>query len=368
MRICVDRRRPRRRDAGFALLLALLALLGASAALLAAGTATSPDRAEQMSRRAADLKTARRALLAYAAMGGVHVDPDTGRPGTVPCPDTSEPDGEWFGTMNMGVCGAGKPVFVGRLPWRTLDLAPGEEPPWLVIDGNLANHGFKEPINPDVPDPAGVLEIDGEDGYAAILIAPGDPLDVATGRPSSRAGDYLERVNAVTNEQHTDCAGGPYAETSEDACNDRLLGITADETLDMARRRLLADLERQLRAYYHDDPGGRRLPYAAPAGSEPEQTCRKGLEKGLLPLSAEAASGGKSTACGEGQALDVCAMDPWLRPLSMEAFACTEGGNDWLRFVSYEIDPGCRKPGGPCRVRLAADKGKITRSLELAAE
>lgn len=345
----------RSRQSGFMLILIMLVVMvTGTTVLLAAQLRDASDPVAGAAEAAHDLKAARSALVVYAVRGGVDGNPSTGRPGTLPCPDTSTPGTPGYGEVPVGNNCSGSDVFVGRVPWKTLDLEPAEEPLWLAIDANFVNHSNSEPVNPSEPDLDGALELNGESGFAAVVLAPGLPLAGQTDRPASDVEEYLEGYNVESgpSPRFEHCGGDGGDSRLGQPCNDRALGLTAAALLEMAGRRVLAETEEILRDYY-DGVGSSTLPHAAAAGSAPELPCEDGLPEGGLPLTAgDPATGG----CGGSEFLDVCAMDRWIRPEDLvgelDCGPGVEGGNDWLRLITYSIDLACTQPGQPCTAHL----------------
>jgi hypothetical protein len=156
-------------------------------------------------------------------------------PGRLPCPE----DTSLIGTANEGnqrsSCSNALPE-IGRLPWRSLkvdQLRDGYgEPLWYVI-----SPGFRAaPINTTT---AGQLTIDGHPGgYAALIIAPGPPLDgqnrgaISAGSPPLSI-NYLEGTNAD---------GDASFSIASASINDRILGVTTAELMAPVGRRVLAQI------------------------------------------------------------------------------------------------------------------------------
>lgn len=383
---------------GYALILLMLVIMALGTTLLfrnlSVDARTSPD---SQVRQASDLKEARAVLLLYAFNGGVSNDPTSGRPGTLPCPDMNEPTESGFGEMNVGSCTGEGDVSLGRIPWDTLDMSVPSEPVWLAIDDKFLNHRDTEPVNPDFQqapaDPLwGRLTLDNRDRLAAVLIAPGSPIrlpshDQVTGRESSDAFDYLERVNALTDTESryefTNCGGEPGIGDGDNQCNDRAVGVRASDLMRLARKRVLLEVERLLREA-HRPTAAPQIPYAAAFGSSPLQSCEPGLTHGLLALVPFEASEDEEAppGCRDDDLLfsqepidsngssypEFCELVPvWLRPANPhfeEDFGCDQpgdgddehgpAGNDWLRFVSYELQPDadCSDPSQACVVDL----------------
>lgn len=226
-----------RHQQGFALLLVMLVVVITGTAIFLAfhGTGASA-RSETERTRAQALADAREAVLAYALAGGTG---GTDRPGALPCPDHNG-DGQ-----SQGSACPSDVVSLGRLPHRTLDIPAPEHGLWFVITPELLNDGSV--VNPDVIDDVG-LTINGVDGYAAAIIAPGPPLQgqALRGSDQETPADYLEAGNDDdSSSEFVDCRG-------VDGCNDHVMGIGIDELFANVQRRLLGDVEFALLEFFAD--------------------------------------------------------------------------------------------------------------------
>lgn len=315
--------RPRQR--GFVLLLVLLVLMVAGAALFV--TARAPgdaERAARDSRSAKVMAGVRDAVIAYAGFGGTN-----NVKGALPCPDFDDPGDPGSGQSNSLTCtGGSASVYLARLPWRTIDVDTRTGNLWYGIDADYRDEESEvEPLNPSTP---ASLQVNGEGGYVAVIIHPGDPLAGQTGRPSSTISDYLEEDNADGDQAFTDC-------TDINNCNDRVAGIRIDALWDPVQRRVLGEVEEVLQDY-HAAKG--YLPYAADFGTV---ECVDGNHLGQLPL-----TDGDGDCGGATEALNESDFPVWIRS---EA----QGGNDWLDFIVYHVDDDC----------TASSPGCTTGTLEL---
>ncbi len=304
----------RRGQRGYALLLGLL-----GAALLAGGLALEAQRfhpsATGATRPPGDaLARARTALVAY------NVDDDA-LPGALPCPDFT---GDGIADIH---CQSGSaPVYTERLPWRTLDMPDGPDHLWYALDRE-----FRDNPDPMAPHPVvplnsaaeGGLRIDGEGGFAAVVIAPGDAL-AHQRRTHQRIDAYLETDNRDGDARFTRCRG-------DGGCNDRVLGLRTADLLAPVRERVLSAVRARLAAFA--DTHG-RYPWAAPLG-QPDGACRQGMAHGAVPI-------------GRGDcAAALTDVPAWLR------------ANDWHQSLYYAVAAGCAETGTACRdaadLRLGAD-------------
>jgi len=307
------------RQRGFTLLILLLALLvGGASLFLAARDPASARAARDERNRAQALHSAAAALIAYN-LG----DPDV--PGALSCPDFDSD-----GTADSNCQSGSDPVYVARLPWRTLDMDREYGRLWYALDRDFRDDpSAVKPLNATVP---GSLAVGGKGGFAAVLISPGEALP-GQARPSTSPSDYLEGGNADGDLDFVDC-------THVADCNDRVRGIRVDRLFTRVQRRVLGEVEVVLRDFFADRPGapaGGYLPYAADFGTT---VCEQGRERGQLPLG--------PGDCGAGEVLDSMDFPQWVRD------------NDWLDLVVYHVDPACvedQKNCGSGTLVLGSDAG-----------
>lgn len=258
-----------RRQRGYAVL-AVLALAGALVSSVVYVWSTPRDDELARERRSTvALAAARDALIGRAAS-------DDTRPGSLPCPDTDN-DGDADGSF--GNC----PVYVGRLPWRTLglpDLRDGwGERLWYVLSSRFRDNAGGGVLNSDTPgtytvkDAAGsVLAADAP----ALVIAPGLVVGSQSreGPNALAAAMYLEGENADGDATY---ATGP----SSAAFNDRILILGREDlfravTARVAKAALIAlETYRSAHGYY---PAAN--PYAA---GGPAYLCDPGAYQGRIP-------------------------------------------------------------------------------------
>lgn len=306
------------RQQGYALLVVLLVLLvGGTSVYLAARDPGTAATASEPAERSRMLKDARTAVIAYAFSGGT-----SNQPGALPCVDTDVPgDGE----ANATHCSSGDTIYLGRLPWKTIDVSRRSGVLWYVIDGDFRDDTGAQPVNVALE---GSLMLNGKTGYAALIIEPGDVLSGQGGRPSSDPADYLEGENADGDEVFIDCA------TVQD-CNDRVVGIRVDPLFEVVQRRVLAEIEQQLSGF-HGDNGF--LPFAAPFDSG--RQCASGTLVGRIAT--------QSGSCGVGNTLEAGDFDTWIID------------NDWLDHVVYRVAEECTQGQAGCTgadLQLEADAG-----------
>lgn len=193
---------------------------------------------------ASAMAEAKAALLGRAAQ-------DDNRPGSLTCPDT---DNDGVANQVGGNCTA----YIGRLPWKTLDLHDlrdgNGERLWYALTPELRDNPSAQPINPLQ---AWTLRLNGADNFAALLFSAGPPLSTQNGRPSNDVSDYLDETNKD---------GGPNYVSKPVAAsfNDVVLAITRNDLFRTVNMRVLGEVRGPdnnapgpptlgLRGYYADN-------------------------------------------------------------------------------------------------------------------
>ena len=270
----------RRRCRGAVLLAALVpALLFGGGALLHRLETDGPSRRIEDERTRLALVRAKEALLGYAFS-------DPNRPGELPCPDL---DGD--GRLMLGVdFRGGRDVpcasLRGWLPFRSLgveELRDGAgERLWYAVS-DIHHAGHSAPLNSEV---AGQLSVDGSGDVAAVIIAPGFPVDERQARardesasaPDARglASAFLEGANADSAPERYATPGRPRS-----GMNDRLLAITRLELFSGVEKRVIGEVALALAAFHREHA---TLPWLAPLG-DPDahpSLATPGVRKGRL--------------------------------------------------------------------------------------
>ncbi|MEX2576277.1 MAG: hypothetical protein WD382_06455 [Halofilum sp. (in: g-proteobacteria)] len=307
-----------RRQGGAALLILLLMLsVGLAGMLLSARDSAEKQRAAGTVEDAVVLARARDVLLARALA-------DQNRPGSMPC---AAADDEGKGTFNGDNC----ETSFGRFPHHTLEIVPlrtrDGDPLLYVMDKGLRDRSNAEPINPQAK--PGSLTFNGEDGYAAVLLAPGPPLPGQIRDADADMSDYLEDGNEQ-GPAFKDCWPG-------DDCNDRAIGIKTDELFHRVQQRVVQRVADELREFYShsgEASGDRYLPYAADFGS---RECEEQRNLGQLAF--------------EDQ--DDDCLDDDAEVLDIADFEYSEGNNwidanDWFDLIVYHVDPQCSRTEQEC--------------------
>ena len=179
---------------------------------------------------ASGMAEAKTALIGRAAQ-------DDNRPGSLTCPDT---DNDGVANQIGGNCTA----YVGRLPWKTLDLPDlrdghGERL-WYALTPELRDNPGAQPINPQQ---VWTLTLNGAGNVAAVLLSAGPPLASQNGRPSFDVNDYLDEANKD---------GGPnyISKPTSPSFNDRIIAISRDQLFRIVNRGVLGQLAGDLEKYY----------------------------------------------------------------------------------------------------------------------
>ncbi len=230
------------RERGVALL-ALVVFLGLVASLFVVRSLSADTLRARLEQRTTEaLVRAKEALLAYAVA-------NINRPGGLPCPDwdgdgRSVPPTEYAG----GTCVNG---FVGRVPWRTLGLAPvadgSGETIWFAMSNLFQDAqplGTAPFINPDTP---AALAIAGQaNDLVAVLFAPGAPLQ------GQIRNDALSRMQSINFLEGSNGTGVPpfLADAPSATFNDRLLAISRQELMAQVQLRVASETARALADYF----------------------------------------------------------------------------------------------------------------------
>lgn len=288
--------RPLQQNGMALLVLVIFLLLGSLSFLLGSSISNSLEQSRQNQSLHA-LGQAKQALLAYAVTYG---DSHGTSPGYLPCPDTGNTS---EGTY-AGSCGAQNISQIGKLPWKTLDIAPitdgSGECLWLAVAGTFKNSPKTGLLNWDTPGlfdiyaPTATQQMAGPSPLqraVAVIYAPGATLpaqsrSAAGSVPSCGgnyvAGNYLDSIGSLDNAVISTVANGISASIlaadskitvdDSDRFNDKLVYISAQELFDHVERRkdFYPTVRAMLRytaecvANYAKDNDVSRLPWAAP--------------------------------------------------------------------------------------------------------
>jgi hypothetical protein len=285
-------------------------------------------------------------------------------PGRLPCPEAAGNIGTGLDGATAGTCMSSPPA-IGRFPWRTVGIemprdASGE-PLWYVVASGWAL-GSNLVINSNCTSDltmacnSGLLKVDGVQDTVALIIAPGQAMNVAasagctaraqarsTPSPTTNALDYLECYNAAT-VPPTFVTTGPG-----DSFNDQVVKITAAELLPAIEAamadRVTHDIGPQMRTAYSGGlwPATPVLPYAVPFSDPTNSPGNKlqgsaGTLQGLMPAS-YAFSGGCSCDAPNTPPCPCSVNSQGQRSLE----PCTAAGNPRCdpAFVSWRASSPC---------------------------
>ncbi len=298
-----------KQQAGYALILVVLGLMGVGGVVIAGFTQQAKQDVDQQRylHNQRVLEEAKQALLMYAyRYPEITGNPDRG-PGRLPCPDmnntgTPNPDLTFF--CSNDAAGDG---MVGRFPWAANGMefydardASGQRL-WYAVsqDFNFFNDALV--VNSDsvgsitIHDQNGQVLYNGAvEGIAAVIIAPGPPIDrngVAQDRsvgngddPNDTAADtdagiidptnYLDLFGGLDNANFLNDDGndgfvlGPIDDLAAEELivNDQIILVTAEEVIAMAQKATLQAYREAFEAYL-GRPGFDRYPWLDPYNS-----------------------------------------------------------------------------------------------------
>lgn len=254
-----------RKQNGAALIVMLVIMVMGIAAVLVGSLSTSTLQTAHQKTTAAALAQAKNALIGYAITYG-----DT-HPGEVhgylPCPDTDASNGEGSSKLS---CGSKNISVVGRLPWRSLGLAPlrdgNGECLWYAVSGTYKNNSKTDLMNWDN---TGLFEVMASDGASylagstadnravAVIFAPsailGNQDRSSTGSAPTCGGNYTasnyldnDTVHSINNSSPdvtnpnavSRFIAGLFKDASDNVIvNDRVIFITRDDIFNAIMRR-----------------------------------------------------------------------------------------------------------------------------------
>ncbi|HET9663635.1 MAG TPA: hypothetical protein VFP00_05345 [Burkholderiales bacterium] len=280
-------------------------------------------RFEDMHITATALAQARDALIGRAAS-------DNNRPGSLPCPDlmTNIPG---TNVPNDGIAdllvGNECPSYIGRLPWRTLDLpdlrdASGERL-WYALSRAFRDDNSAQPINTNT---VGDLSIGGSvtaSNLIAIVFAPGAVVgaQVRDAANANGAENYLEGGNQVPGTTNF-TAAAPGA-----TFNDQSLTIGSDTLFPVVETRVAREARSVLLAFYSANG---YFPYANAYGDNTFQ-CTDSQYSGRIPRFF-------SNSCKSNPA------DPNWNGATWPGWFFA---NSWHQVVYYAVATACATPTSP---------------------
>lgn len=196
------------------------------------------------------LNQAKQALIGYAV---TYPDHHSGfGPGYLVCPDRDN-DGQ----TDAGGCSltTTSTTSIGRFPYKTLEAEDirdsNGERLWYIVSNNFRNNPKKEPFNSETAgDPSGSLTVNGIPDIAAVIFAPGAPLDSQNRNTSPNSySDYLEI---------TISADASSITTSD---TDDFILLTRDELMRAVEKRVLGEAKVFLSNYFYSTDGGNSNAY-----------------------------------------------------------------------------------------------------------
>ena len=262
------------------LIMLVILVIGAAAVLVSTLTSSSIKNA-RLATTAAALAQAKEALIGRAVS-------DNTMPGSLPCPDTNDD-----GSAEM-FAGNDCPSYIGRLPWRTLqipELRDGNgEHLWYALSPAFRDDSSAEPLNSNTK---GTLLVYGPDGTTlqtqagysavAVIFSAGSPVGSQSRGTAAEQNDptnYLDSANSRDNSS----AGGPFiAGTETAAFNDQLLYITTKDLIPQVEKRVAGELKKALGNYktWHG-----YYPWADQIGATASYDSNYGYSWGWLPSNA----------------------------------------------------------------------------------
>lgn len=219
--------RMRARQRGAALFLILLLLLVGAGVVFVSRLKSADVELEAQRKTAAALAEAKQALLGRAAA-------DPNHPGSLPCPDISNPPSGVAPLLTGSDC----PAYIGRLPWKTIGLPDPRdgagESLWYALSPSFRD--YTNVINTTTP---GTLSVSGDvtaNGLAAIVFAPGAPL-AGQVRDAAHLNDYSAYLEGYASATATN-----FNTTPAGAINDRLLMIAPRELMNVVTPRMAGEV------------------------------------------------------------------------------------------------------------------------------
>ena len=273
----------RRGQRGAVLLIMLVLLLvGIAAVLINSLTAAAAKNARQ--RTTSDvLAQAKDALLGRAVS-------DNNMPGSLPCPDTNDD-----GSAEL-LSGNNCPSYIGRLPWRTLQLPElrdgSGEHLWYALSPAFRDDNSAEPLNSNTK---GTLLVYGPDGLTlqtqagysavAVIFSPGSPLASQARNTTAQQNDpanYLDIANGRNNASPIGTSNpGPFiAGTQSSTFNDQLLLITTQDLIPLLEERVAGEVKNALNKYHLANG---YYPWADDITATADYHANAGLNRGWLP-------------------------------------------------------------------------------------
>lgn len=261
------------------MIMIVILVTGVASVLIGALSSSALKNAQQKSTSNA-LTQARDALIGRAVS-------NNNMPGSLPCPDTDDD-----GSAEL-LSGNDCPSYIGRLPWRTLNLPDfrdgSNERLWYALSASFRDDDSARPLNSNTK---GTLAIYGADGATqqteadydavAVIFAPGRALGSQTRNTTTEqnsAANYLDTANSRNNAS----ASGPFISgNNSETFNDQFLFITTRNLMPLVEQRVAAEVKRAL-ANYRTNSGCWCYPWADSVSAPSDYDSNYGLNRGWLP-------------------------------------------------------------------------------------
>lgn len=327
--------RPPLRESGQILVAVAFVITVATGAALYTFLSPPQRYVEEQKQTARALAAARDALVGRSAG-------DNNRPGSLPCPDrvtnipgTNVPNDGIADLLSGNEC----PSYIGRLPWRTLDLPDlrdgSGERLWYVLSRAFRDDDSAQPINSNT---VGNLTVAGSlaaSNVIAIVFAPGAVVGSQV-RDAANANDvanYLEGGNEVSGTTAF-TAGAPNA-----SFNDSLLVLGSDALFPVVEARVAREARQVLIAFYND-AANQYFPFAN-AYTDGTQRCTDNQYSGRIPR----------------YFADWCKTDPADPDWKGVTWPSWFFANSWHEVIFYAVASKCAKPSSPA---CSASGGLLT--------
>lgn len=248
---------------GFALLLFVTVLATAATTLAVKALNNNGNvRIDRDKITAAALAQAKDALIGRAVA-------DANRPGSLPCPDMltnitgNVPNDGIADLFNGNDC----PSYIGRLPWKTLDLPDlrdgyGEHL-WYVLSRNFRDDNSAEPINSDTKGTLTVYLTDLSlftNQSVAIIFSPGNVLAAQNRSTSNVISNYLDYSNCPGSNCRDNTGqyvpfgtfyAGPVLDSNRNTLlNDKISVIQTKDIIPTVEKRAAKEISELLQTYF----------------------------------------------------------------------------------------------------------------------
>jgi type II secretory pathway pseudopilin PulG len=316
----------RRGQRGFTLVLLLVAI-GIVAVLLAAKLAEGTTQQSRAQEELVTLGRIRDALIARAAS-------DESRPGSLPCPDMDND-----GIADGSTCTL---PFVGRLPWKTLDLQEPRDSSgelfWYALAAPYRDTSAAGPLNSDT---AGTITVNGagptptSTDVVAVVIAPRE-VQQGQDRDPANPTTLVDRANYLEGENATSSGADTLFEHHSANVNDLVLPITRAMLMPAVERRV----SRQARRCLLDQAAATgSYPYAAPMTDTSSYAEQSGMLYGRIPQTLLSGSWPDDRVQISGASF----------PGVEKCFGAGLWWNDWRELLLYRVaSPFVAAPSGSC--------------------